>query len=244
MTETFEEFKALFQNIFTQNGLERFCGDDTVLKFYKFADILGKANEKTNLTAISGAADTVLKHFADSLIAEKMFDEGASVIDIGCGAGFPSIPLAIARPDLKITPLDSTGKKIDFVKSAAKALGLDNVTPVCARAEEFAKENRDSFDFATARAVSRLNILTELALPLVRIGGHFVAMKAKDGEEELAEAEKGIKILGGTVEESEKVVLSAESSEALMRFTVKIKKVAETPEKYPRAYAKITKSPL
>ncbi len=244
MTESFENFRQIFVDVFNRNGLGRFTGDATVRRFYDFAVILAEANEKTNLTAISGAEDTVLKHFADSLVAEEMFPEGATVVDVGCGAGFPSIPLAIVRPDLKITPLDSTGKKIDFVSAAAKELGLTNISPVCARAEDFVKENRESFDVATARAVSRLNILSELALPLVRVGGVFIAMKAKDGECELSEAERGIAKLGGSVVKVKKSTLMPMSGESLERVSILVEKVSETDMKYPRAYAKITKSPL
>ena len=244
MAESFENFKRIFTDVFNKNGLSRFTGDQTAKKFYDFAVFLAEANEKTNLTAISGAEDTVLKHFADSLIAEEMFPESSTVVDVGCGAGFPSIPLAIVRPDLKITPLDSIGKKIDFVKSAACELGLTNLTPVCARAEEFVAENRETFDVATARAVSRLNVLSELALPLVRVGGLFVAMKAKDGECELDEAKRGIGTLGGSVERVEKVSLTPLFGESLERVSILIEKISATPEKYPRAYAKITKNPL
>lgn len=244
MIETFEKFRQIFIEVFEKNSLSRFTDEETVKKFYNFANFLAEANEKTNLTAISGVRDTILKHFADSLIAVHMFPEGASVVDVGCGAGFPSIPLAIVRPDLRITPLDSTGKKIDFVKSAASELGLTNLSPVCARAEDFVKENREVFDVATARAVSRLNVLSELALPLVRIGGVFVAMKAKDGECELEEARRGIGTLGGSVAKAEKIVLVPISGESLERVSILIEKKSETPTKYPRAYAKITKSPL
>ncbi len=244
MIETFEKFRQIFIEVFEKNSLSRFTDEETVKKFYNFANFLAEANEKTNLTAISGAEDTILKHFADSLIATDMFPEGATVVDVGCGAGFPSIPLAIVRPDLRITPLDSTGKKIDFVKSAASELGLTNLSPACARAEDFVKENRENFDVATARAVSRLNVLSELALPLVRIGGVFVAMKAKDGECELREAERGIGVLGGSVVRAEKIVLAPISGESLERVSILIEKKSETPGKYPRAYAKITKSPL
>ena len=244
MTETFENFRQIFIDVFKRNGLGRFTDEDTVREFYDFAVFLTDANEKTNLTAISGAKDTVLKHFADSLVAADMFPEGATVVDVGCGAGFPSIPLAIVRPDLKITPLDSTGKKIDFVCAAARALGLDNLSPVCARAEDFVKERRESFDVATARAVSRLNVLSELALPLVRIGGAFIAMKSKGGEAELCEARRGIATLGGSIARVEKVTLAPLSGESLERVSILIEKKEHTPEKYPRAYAKITKSPL
>ena len=244
MTETFEQFASIFAKIFEINGLFAYSGSDTARKFYDFARLLSDVGEKTNLTAINTTADTVLKHFADSLIAAGMFAHGASVIDIGCGAGFPSIPLAIVRPDLRIVSLDSTGKKVDFVKEAANKLELENVSPVCARAEEFSADHREKFDFATARAVSRLNILCELSLPLVKIGGSLIAMKARDGQAEQAEAKKGIAELGGKIKEASTLTLTSPGGEEFYRYIINVEKISNTPAKYPRPYAKIIKKPL
>ncbi len=240
------EFADIFTKIFSANGLSKLICDKSIEKFYKLTTLLTEANAKTNLTAINDTQEIILKHYADSLLAHEYFTPGASVIDIGCGAGFPSLPLAIIRPDLNITALDSTGKKIDFVKDTAKKSGLSNITAVCARAEEYVnlEGKRESYDFATARAVSRLNILSELALPFVKSGGSFIALKAKNGENELEEAKSGINQLGGSVISSKSLNLTDISGEAYQRYLIHIEKIAPTPIKYPRSYAKITKKPL
>lgn len=240
------EFADIFTKIFSANSLDALICDKNIEKFYKLTALLTEANAKTNLTAINDTPEIISKHYADSLLAHEYFTPGASVIDIGCGAGFPSLPLAIIRSDLKVTALDSTGKKINFVKDAAKKLGLDNVTAVCARAEEYVslQGKRESYDFATARAVSRLNILSELALPFVKPNGSFIALKAKDGENELEEAKSGIEELGGSVISSKSLSLTEISGEAYQRYLILVEKISPSPIKYPRAYAKITKKPL
>jgi 16S rRNA (guanine527-N7)-methyltransferase len=178
------------------------------------------------------------------LAVSPYIDENSTVIDVGCGAGFPSLPLAIVRPDLKITPLDSTAKRIKYVQETAEKLGLGNITAIAARAEELAKtDKRESFDLVTARAVARLNVLAELALPFVKVGGYFLAMKGSAGEDEYKEVEKGIKELGGKLENIEKRELILPDGKQ-GRTLILIKKVRETPEKYPRMYSKIVKKPL
>ena len=246
MTLSLNEFEAILKDTFTKNGLCELLSEKTVQKLYSLCILLKETNAHTNLTAIDKTEDIISKHFADSLLACKHYKKGASVIDIGCGAGFPTLPLAIAREDLKITALDSTGKKIDFVKKAAKELGLENVSAVCARAEEYvgASDIRESFDHATARAVSRLNLLSELAMPFVKVGGSFVALKAKDGEAELKEAENGIKLFGGETEAFEKRALFESDGSESQRAVIVVKKISPTPDKFPRAYAKIAKKPM
>lgn len=246
MTLSLNEFEAILKENFEKNALSELLSEEVTQKLYSLCELLQKANAQTNLTAIDKTEDIIAKHFADSLIACKHYNKGASVIDIGCGAGFPSLPLAIVRDDLHITALDSTGKKIDFVKSTAKALGLDNINAVCARAEEYVATPgmRESFDHATARAVSRLNLLSELAMPFVKIGGSFVALKAKDGECELKEAENGIKLFGGKVEAFEKRALIENDGFESQRAVIVVKKISPTPAKFPRAYAKIAKKPM
>lgn len=240
------EFSYAFTKIFSANCLDKLITEESISKFFKMSSFLIKVNEKTNLTAINDEREIILKHYADSLLAYEYFSEGTSVIDIGCGAGFPSLPLAIVRPDLRITALDSTGKKIDFVKECAKELSLNNVTAVCARAEEYIAQPdiRESYDFATARAVSRLNVLSELSLGFVKCGGSFIALKAKDGAIELEEAKRGIEELGGSVVSTKPINLTDPDGEAAQRFLIHVKKITPTPQKYPRSYAKITKKPL
>ena len=187
------EFNSILSEIFENNFLSNFIsgenGEKTLDLFYCFSYTLWETNRSLNLTAVTDTRGIILKHLADSLLISKYIPNGASVIDVGCGGGFPTFPLAIARPDLRITALDSTEKKINFVRDTASKLGLTNITPVCARAEELAKgDMRESFDCATARAVASLPILCELCLPFVKVGGRFVAMKSLKIDDELAAA--------------------------------------------------------
>lgn len=244
--EPYEVFAGIFKTVFNKNGLGIYTDEKYIRKFYELTDTLLEANEKTNLTAIEDTKSVIVKHYADSLLAAGEFAINCSVIDIGCGAGFPSIPLAIVRPDLEITALDSTGKKIDFVKSVCDRLGINNITPVCDRAENYIVKSgkREWYDYGTARAVSRLNVLDELVLPFVKIGGKFIAMKGKDGQAELDEAQNGIIQLGGELVNIKSSILYEENEQVGARTTIVVRKIVKTPPKYPRAYAKITKSPL
>lgn len=246
ISESLESFEKKLKHIFDLNRLSDLLSEETIQKFYQLSSLLIKVNAETNLTAINDIDDIILKHYADSLLAVSLYKKDSTVIDVGCGAGFPSLPLAIVRPDLKITALDSTGKKIDFVKLAAKQLGLSNITAVCARAEEFVAiaGKRESFTHATARAVSRLNVLSELTLPFVKIGGSFIALKSKDGDVELSEAANGISILGGNAKKNEHLNLISYDNGIAERTILVIEKINPTPVKYPRAYAKISKKPL
>ena len=244
--ENLESFEKKLSDTFELNGLSSLLNKKIIQNFFHLTALLIKVNAETNLTAINDVNDIILKHYADSLLAAHFYTKDATVIDVGCGAGFPSLPLAIVRPDLKITSLDSTGKKIDFVKLAAKELGLKNITPVCGRAEEFVAVTgkRGSFTHATARAVSRLNVLAELTLPFVKVGGSFIALKSKDGQQELSEATNGISILGGEVKKAEQLNLITCDNLEAQRTIIVIEKKNSTPSKYPRAYAKISKKPL
>lgn len=174
--------------------------DKQLKQFDTYYHTLVEWNEKMNLTAIVNKEDVYLKHFYDSLTPSFDFDfNNQSLCDIGAGAGFPSIPLKIVYPDLKITIVDSLSKRITFLNHLVKELELDNVKAIAARAEEYAVNNREAFDIVTARAVARLNILDELCLPLVKPNGYFITLKGKIWQEELKEAKNGIKILGGEV---------------------------------------------
>lgn len=236
----YSNFKSLFISIMNENGLNEFTSDQTVDEFYKLTVLLLEENQKTNLTAITDLEQVITKHYCDCLKICKYIPKDSTVLDVGCGGGFPTLPIAIARKDIAVTGLDSTAKKLEFVKRAANELSL-NVVTVAARAEELGRnpKYRQSFDVVCARAVSRLNILSELCLPLTKIGGVFLSMKGSSGEEELAEAEKGIIALGGKIEMADGFVMSG-----MARYLMVIKKIKPTLEKYPRAYAKICKSPL
>lgn len=217
--------------------------DDTALScFEQFEILLLEKNKVMNLTAITQPDEVVIKHFWDSLTVLGAVDipQGASVIDVGTGGGFPGIPLLIARPDIKLTMLDSTRKKLDFIDFALQELSLTAAT-VHARAEEAGQgELRESFDFAVSRAVASLNVLSEYCLPFVAPGGTFCAMKGSKGSEELAEAEGAVRLLGGEV--SEKKLLRLEYLGE--RTLISIKKISHTPTKYPRPSAQISKKPL
>ena len=238
------EFQELMQDAVRKNGLPPLSAQ-TEETFWAFAMHLLRVNEHVNLTAIRNVPDVITKHFVDSLLAAAYLPEGARVLDLGCGPGFPSLPLAIARPDLRIVALDSTDKKIRFLFDTATLLHLPNVEAVTGRAEDAAVRRRlGTFDAVVSRAVARLNLLCELCLPYVREGGHFLAMKGAKGEEELQEAANAIGLLGGRVlaAEEKSLVLLDGSSEP--RVLIDVQKVKKTPPQYPRAYAAMLKKPL
>ena len=219
--------------------------NEQIGQFYEFNNHLLETNKTTNLTAIRDLGDVIYKHDIDSLLASEYIPAGSHVLDLGCGPGFPSIPLAIARPDLSIVSLDSTAKKIAFVKEAASRLGLDNLVAVSGRAEDaLIIESLGKFDVVVSRAVARMNILTELCVPYVKIGGLFVALKGAKGDEEVAEARDGLSKLGcaEAVICAKQLVLSDGRTES--RCIVVAKKEKATPKGFPRAYAVIMKKPL
>lgn len=210
-------------------------------EFNCFKTILVDNNKKFNLTSICDDAGIENKHFIDSVIGEEMFINGASVVEIGSGGGFPSIPLKIVRDDLNFLLIESTGKKCTHLKEVTQKLNLQGVEILCARAEECAKDEkyREKFDHAVARAVARLNTLCEYCLPFVKVGGSFIAYKG-DCEEEIKEAEKAIAVLGGKIERIEKYNLP----DGDKRSIIVIKKIKNTPPKYPRGQGKERKLPI
>lgn len=211
-------------------------------QFLRYYELLVEWNEKMNLTSITKKEDVYLKHFYDSLTLAFYHPlTNESICDIGAGAGFPSIPLKIAFPHIKVTIVDSLNKRITFLNHLIKELELDNVQAFAARAEEYALDHRERFDIVSARAVARLNILDELCLPLTKVGGYFITLKGAQGEQELKECGNGIKKLGGKVERIEKFTLPDHEDQ---RVNIYIKKEISTPKGYPRMFAKIKKSPL
>lgn len=212
-----------------------------VNQFKQYFKILVEWNEKMNLTAITDEEGVYLKHFYDSLTIAFDFDfTDQSIVDVGAGAGFPSVPLKIVYPELKITIVDSLTKRITFLNHLFKELNLSNCQAISARAEDYAKDHRQKCDIVMARAVARLNILDELCLPLVKVGGYFLALKGLKATEELEEAGKGIVLLGGQVEKSIDFTLTNDNH----RSNIIIKKVRDTSAKYPRMFGKIKKQPL
>ena len=216
-----------------------------MLQFFRFTEHLLEVNAHTTLTAIREPVGIVDKHYIDSLLAMDLIPNGARVLDLGCGPGFPSIPLAIMRPDLEITALDSTAKKIDFVQKSAEILQLSNLKGVCGRAEDAKlRKTLGKHDVVVSRAVARLNVLCELCIPYLKIGGYLVALKGAKYEEELAEAANAIKILGAETTKTEPKELITADNQTETRGIIIIQSKKETPSQYPRAYAAILKKPL
>ena len=210
----------------------------------KYAEMMLRYNEVMNLTAITEPDEIREKHFLDSitLITSEKLTEGCSLIDIGAGAGFPSMPVKIVREDINLTMLDSLNKRINFLNDVIAELGIKNATAIHSRAEEGGKNKnlREKFDIATARAVADLAVLSEYALPFVKLGGYFVAMKGNAPKEELEGAKKAIREMGGEVEAVKEIVLPSGINHSL----IIIRKVVNTPSKYPRKPGTPSKTPI
>lgn len=216
--------------------------DEMLSRFKMYYELLSEGNAVMNLTAITGEEDTARLHFLDCVALCSLYDfSGSSVIDVGTGAGFPGLPLKISVPDISLTLLDSHNKKMTFLNNTCRNLGLDDVQCICARAEDISSDIGESFDISVSRAVARLNILCELCLPFVHVGGVFIAMKGPDCLEELSEAKKAISILGGSSPEIKKYTIPGTD---IVHSAVIIKKVRKTPHGYPRMFSKIKKFPL
>lgn len=204
-----------------------------------------ETNKTTNLTAIKDPDEAIVKHIADCALCASSIPKGADLLDIGSGAGLPAFPFAILRPDISVTALDSTGKKVDFINQTAKKLELKNLKAICHRAEELAKNRsyRERYTAVSARAVARLNVLSELCLPFLKVGGVFLSMKSRLADEELSEALSGIGTLGGKPKEVRKFTLVGCESEQ-ERCLIIVDKRAHTPPQFPRTYARISSKPL
>lgn len=216
---------------------------DAINRLSIYADLLVETNKQFNLTAITEPEDVTVKHFADSLSIFKYseFQKGAKVIDVGTGAGFPGLAMLCIRPDLEMTFLDSTEKKLKFIENVLNGTGL-KAEILHSRAEEAGKmsQHREKYDFATARAVANLSVLSELCLPYVKIGGTFISMKSASSDDEISGAKIAIETLGGTIQ-SDNVFDLVEN---VPRRIIITSKISQTPPKYPRSYAKIAKSPI
>lgn len=209
-------------------------------QFADYALLLAQWNEKMNLTAITEVNEVYEKHFLDSLLPSFDIPMNGSFCDVGAGAGFPSIPLKIVYPQLKVTIVETLGKRITFLKELCTQLGLQDVELVHERAEVYALTHRESFDIVSARAVANLRMLSELCIPLVKQKGIFLAMKGANAEQELSDAANALRILGVEKEAEYEVHLSDQAK----RVNYVFRKVKPTPKKYPRQFAKIKKSPL
>lgn len=236
-----------------QDNLSLTLTDEQLERLFCLAERLVEVNKVMNLTAITDEDGIILRHFVDSMLISEYIEPNSTLIDVGCGAGFPTLPIAIIRPDIKITALDSTEKRIRYVAETAEMLGLRNVKAVAARAEDQAKlpENRERFDFATARAVASMPILAELTIPFVKIGGSLIAMKAKGAAEEFEESRSAIRQLAGAnslqgarlIEKSLKGSINGENINE-NRTVIIVQKLSSTPKTFPRKFAQIKKSPL
>ena len=234
--------------VFSENNLNHaYLSDNQIDQFKELCSLLIEKNKVVNLTAITEPAEIERKHFIDSLMGVNIIkkyanSEEISLIDIGCGAGFPGIPLKIAMPDALFVLTDSISKKIDFVKEVIEVLNLTKISAEAERAEFLARtEYREVFDFAVSRAVAEMPVLLEYCLPFVKVGGHCILYKSSEYQEELSRAEKAIEILGGKVEEVNEFTLPFSTDK---RSLIIIKKIKETPAKYPRRVGKAAKSPI
>ena len=236
-----EEFTIIFNNYLKELELE--LNEKQIENFYKYMKLLIEWNEKINLTAITKPEEVILKHFIDSLTISKYVENGAKVIDIGTGAGFPGIPLKIYRNDIKVTLLDSLNKRINFLDEVINKLNLKGIKAIHGRAEELGrnKDFREKYSVSTSRAVANLSTLSEYLLPFVKVGGNCICMKGSDIENELTNAKNAIKLLGGKIED--KIIFNLPKSD-LGRSIILIKKVKNTPNKFPRKPGTPAKEPI
>ena len=213
-------------------------------QLHRYYELLVEWNEKMNLTGITEVNDVYLKHFYDSLLGFLMFEDihnCKTLCDVGSGAGFPALPVKIVFPHLKMDLVDSLGKRVNFLNHVISETKLENITAYHSRAEEYAAKNRESFDIVTARAVARLNILSELCVPLVKEGGYFIALKGQTGDEELVESKRALETFGVEIIDVKHIALPEEAGS---RTNIYTKKYKNTPKKYPRAYGQIKNKPL
>ena len=237
------ELKQILKDGCSQIGFH--MDDKAIQQFMIYKDLLLEWNQKMNLTAITEEKEVIIKHFIDSISCTKIKElkNSGKIIDVGTGAGFPGIPLKVIYPDLKLTLLDSLNKRINFLKEVCFQLELPDVEFVHGRAEDYGQDKnyREVYDYAVARAVAPLNVLVEYCLPFVKVGGYFICQKGPALDEELLEAEKSIKIIGGKV--ADKKSISLPYTEITHNILV-IEKIKETSTKYPRKAGKPTKNPI
>lgn len=236
-----EEFTKIFNNYLEKLNLA--LTEEQIEKFYNYMNLLIEWNKKINLTAIVEPKDIILKHFIDSLTIEKYIKKGETIIDVGTGAGFPGIPLKIAREDLKITLADSLNKRINFLNEVINKLDLKNIETIHTRAEELGKNKkyREKFDIATSRAVANMSTLSEYLIPFIKVKGRCICMKSSDIDTELENAKKAINILGCKIESKDKFDLP---NSDLGRSVIILRKVKNTPSKFPRKAGTPAKEPI
>lgn len=228
--------KELIQ-LFKKYNIE--ISEDQAAKFDIYFSTLVETNKRLNLTAITEKNEVYTKHFLDSVLPHELIPENSTLLDVGSGAGFPAIPLKIVRDDLKVVMLDSLNKRVNFLKNTTELLGLQNIEAVHSRAEDYAKEKREFFDIVVARAVASLETLVEYLLPFVKVGGFAIIYKSAKLEEELSLAKKAIDVLGGNIEKIKKYTIDDSQRNILV-----LKKVKQTPVKYPRGQNKPRLNPI
>ena len=233
------------RDIFEKNQMADLLDKNAAEKLSRLIDRMLETNEKMNVTAIKDPDEVIFKHIADSATVIKHIPPKAKLLDVGTGGGFPALPIAILRPDVSVYALDSTAKKLKAIDETAEALELGNVKTVTGRAEELGKSvnYRERFDVVTARAVAALNVLTELCVPFVKVGGSFVAMKGSSAKEEVDLAKSCVVQLGGSRFEDVSVDLT-NGETVLSRHIIISKKLKHTPDSFPRSYSRISKKPL
>lgn len=219
--------------------------ESKILQFETYSNMLIETNKVMNLTSITDEDEIVLKHFADSVsfLNEFSFAKSDKVIDVGCGAGFPSMPLKIVNPEVKFTLVDSLNKRINFLNNVVDTLNIKDIELIHSRAEDLGQnyDYRESFDYGVARAVASLNVLCEYLLPFVKVGGQLIALKGKNYENEIKESEKAIELLGGKVSSIKSINIP---NTDITHYIVFIDKISNTPKSYPRTSGKATKNPI
>ena len=237
---------AMIQKAFSENGVGGLLSFDKVKTFVALTERRLTESETYNLTAIREPDKIAYLHYADCALAAKVLPKNARVIDIGCGAGFPTLPLAVLRPDLRLLAVDATEKKVRYVEETARLLGLQNVTCRVMRAEDGGNDpaEREQYDIAVARAVAELRVLSEITLPFVRVGGSVIALKGKNAAYEVSDAKRALAILGGQIAEVDDTPLHSTVLGEQGRALIRIVKKKKTPAGYPRTWAQITKKPL
>lgn len=236
-----DEFKKIFV-VYSEKISIKF-NEKQLNQFYNYMDLLLEWNEKINLTAITNPEEVIVKHFIDSLTINKYIDSDKTLVDVGTGAGFPGIPLKIVRPDVKVTLVDSLNKRINFLNEVILKLNLKDIETIHSRIEDFGrnKKYRESFDYATARAVANISTLSEYLIPLSKINGKCIYMKGSNIEEEVENGKKAIDILGGKIENIDKFYLPDTD---ISRNIIIVKKVKNTSNRYPRKAGIPAKEPL
>lgn len=235
-----DEFHNIFKKECDKNKID--FVENQSKQLYKYMNLILEWNEKINVTAIKDEKEFIVKHFIDSLTICNFVKDAKKILDIGTGAGFPGIPLKIYYPEIEFTLIDSVNKKVTVLKDVTQKLNLQKIEALHVRAEELAKDlkYRESFDIVTTRAVSNLATISEYMLPFVKIGGKAICMKGPNVEQELEDAKKAIKLLGGEIEDIKKIQIDDE----LERNIIIIKKVNKTDKKYPRGQGKPAKEPI